>query len=125
MSEILEEFREELPGILNWAVCGAVFWHNGGLELPEPVKQATEEYKTEMDLITQFIDARCEMRADYAIKKAILFQAWQNWTNDEGEHDAGKRGKRWFTTQLQNRGIESGGHGDGDYKGIRLAGDGG
>ena len=36
MSDILAELRAELPGILNWAVLGAIFWHNEGLISPRP-----------------------------------------------------------------------------------------
>ena len=88
------------------------------------MNKATEEYKTESDLLGLFIDACCEMSPEYQIKQDTLFTSWHDWLTSEGEEDKEdmkKRTKRWFTTQLQARGVEYGGKGRQYYKGIRLS----
>jgi putative DNA primase/helicase len=119
-SEVLAEFQAELSGILAWAVTGAIMWHNGGLGIPPAVKKATDEYISESDLVGQFLDARCEMKPDYSIKRTTLYLEWKSFCESEGEEEATKHGKRWLTTQLQNRGIEIGGKANESYIGIRV-----
>jgi len=45
MSEVLQSFDAEMPGILAWAVAGSQLWLSHGLKLPDAVKQATSEYR--------------------------------------------------------------------------------
>ncbi len=61
MSSILQVFRDEGSGILAWAVSGSIQWQVSGLPSPDAVQVATEEYRTEMDLVQQFSmkNAKC------------------------------------------------------------------
>jgi putative DNA primase/helicase len=52
--------ESEGSGILRWAVEGARLWHEHGLGLPKPVRDATEEYRVEEDLIARFLADCCE-----------------------------------------------------------------
>jgi len=51
-----EKLARELPGILAWAVRGCLYWQMDGLKRPDLVKQATGAYRTEQDMIGQFIE---------------------------------------------------------------------
>src|SRR5262249_29436106 len=46
-----EKLRQELPGILAWAVSGCIEWQMNGLQEPEEVKGATDDYRVEMDTV--------------------------------------------------------------------------
>src|ERR1039458_5355848 len=46
-----DALREELPGILAWSVQGCVLWQKDGLQFPETVTKATEEYRAENDQV--------------------------------------------------------------------------
>jgi putative DNA primase/helicase len=46
---------EELPGILRWCVEGARQWFERGLDIPQPVKDASLEYRKEQDAISDFM----------------------------------------------------------------------
>src|SRR5215510_15944573 len=53
-SEQIKGFREkhlmpELSGLLAWAVRGCLSWQKDGLQVPEEVEIATQEYRREMD----------------------------------------------------------------------------
>src|SRR5262249_51948077 len=50
-----EKLQAELPGILRWTVESCLAWQQEGLEPPAAVKQATEDYRAEMDVIAAFI----------------------------------------------------------------------
>lgn len=58
--EVLEEFRQERSGILNWALEGAQRWFkHKGLKVPDIVADTTKEYFLESNLIEQFIAEKC------------------------------------------------------------------
>ena len=42
---LLQKLKDELPGILAWAVEGCLEWQQYGLGMPEEVKQAVKEYR--------------------------------------------------------------------------------
>lgn len=120
MGEIMQEFQAEMPGILTWAVLGCLIWQEQGLDLPDAVNNATGEYRTEQDLIQQFIDEKCDMHPDYQAEKDKLYTAWRNWCEDAGEEQARRRGKKWLTRQMTNRGFQHGGDGNKCLTGLRL-----
>ncbi len=105
-TEVLATFRQELPGILAWAVEGARRWYANGLGMPDEVKQATQEYRTDEDLISQFIAERCLTQGQVA--KTVLYKAYQQWCLDNAENFLGKKA---FTRQILARGYREGGNG--------------
>jgi putative DNA primase/helicase len=123
MTEILEEFRAELPGILAWAVNGAIAWYDWGLPRSETIEKATMEYRGEEDIVARFIAEECVMAKDASIVKHKLFSAWQEWTEHESEKAASNWSQRRFTEQLKRKNIELGGMGRMLYIGITLRSD--
>lgn len=101
--DLPEKLRKELPGILAWAVEGCRSWQTFGLGTPEAVRSATDEYRTEMDLVGRFLDEctlrgpRCEVRA------TPLYEAFKRWCSETGEKEISQTalGKR-----LAERGLE-------------------
>jgi putative DNA primase/helicase len=49
------------PAILAWAVMGCLEWQRNGLKVPDCVKEATQEYRDEMDPLRDFISDCCEI----------------------------------------------------------------
>ena len=49
-NNLVAKLREERAGILNWAIQGCLKWQEDGLEPPEQVTSATDEYRNEMDI---------------------------------------------------------------------------
>src|SRR5215212_7070141 len=85
-----EKLREELSGILSWAVLGCVQWFEHGLGTARAVDEATAEYREETDVVDRFFDDRCVFGPDEWVGKADLFEAWESWCIDEGV-DPGKQ----------------------------------
>jgi putative DNA primase/helicase len=46
---LIEKLRSEYSGILNWIIEGALLWQHEGLEPPEIIQAATQNYREEMD----------------------------------------------------------------------------
>jgi putative DNA primase/helicase len=58
-----EAIDTEIEGILAWAVDGCLAWQNeGGLKDPEAVRAATEEYRSEMDRLSDFLSECVERK---------------------------------------------------------------
>jgi putative DNA primase/helicase len=80
--------REELPGILAWAVRGsAAWWHNrqegkDGLKTPGIVLQATEAYKEDMDVIGDFLQAKFVFYENCRVEEKALYTIYEAWCID-------------------------------------------
>jgi len=74
-----ERLLAEAPGILAWAVRGALDWQRDGLGCPEKVAPATDAYRAEENLIGRFVTDRCEVHASYRVKASDLFAAFKAW----------------------------------------------
>ena len=120
MSEILRIFESEFSGILNWAVTGCLMWQSNGLEFAPAMKDAAEEYRTEQDLVQQFIEERCDMHSEYSEMKDSLYKAWRDWCEDSGEENARRRSKHWLTRQMTNRGFDHYGDSKKMLQGLKL-----
>lgn len=79
--------KPELPGILNWAVEGCIKWLRDGIEIPEEVKAAIEDYRGEMDTIEHFIDECCVIGEQCTVKIADIYDKYCNWCNENREHE--------------------------------------
>ena len=72
--ELWEEFRRENSGILEWALEGWEDYQSNGLVLPQAVRQATSEYKSESDTLETFIKENCIKNSEFKIHTTKLFQ---------------------------------------------------
>ncbi|MDZ4278289.1 MAG: phage/plasmid primase, P4 family, partial [Dehalococcoidia bacterium] len=54
--QLAETMRAELPGILAWAVRGALEWRRRGLAPPDAVLLATETYRSDSDPLAPFLE---------------------------------------------------------------------
>lgn len=68
-----DKLQKELPEILGWLIQGALLYHKEGLNEPEVIKQATSDYRKEMDIVQQWIDEYCEMKPSYFERANILY----------------------------------------------------
>jgi putative DNA primase/helicase len=99
------KLRSELPGILAWAVDGCLEWRREGLQAPDEVRKATAGYRSEMDVIGDFISDRCHRGEGLQVGKDELYKAYQMWCEDAGERT---ETKRKFGMLLKERGVEDG-----------------
>lgn len=82
------KLREEMPQIMHWAVDGVRLYAREGLDMPAKVRQATDEYKSEMDLLQAFTDSCIEI--DYTVAQGIpaneLYAAYVRWAERNNEY---------------------------------------
>lgn len=74
----------ELPGILRWLVEGALAYRKEGLNPPEIVKQAREDYKKDMDIIAEWLETECVLDERFACTNTDLFNSWMAYAAPKG-----------------------------------------
>lgn len=112
---------EELPGLLAWAVAGCLEWQLCGLGVPDEVKKATGDYQSEMDAVAQFIDERCTVVEDLAVRSSALYQAWIAWCKNNGEAETSNKS---FSLKVEEKGFKKARRGNGMwFSGIGLNAD--
>ena len=75
------------PALLNWIIAGALAYHQGGLQEPDAVKSATENYAHDQDTVTRFLEESCHLGGGEAvqIKVALVRTAYDRWCLEVGE----------------------------------------
>lgn len=83
--QLTEKLRRELPGILNWAIVGAVGWCKEGLPPCAIIDEAGQEYRSEMDRVQQFLDD-CTTRSESSSTQAsTLYKCYKAWCSEQGD----------------------------------------
>lgn len=92
----------ELPGILAWAVRGAVAWNQQGLGSCAVVDDATGDYRGQMDWLGAFLSETVVDQPESWVLVQTLFDAYRKWALDNGEKVIVS--KRKLGTALRERG---------------------
>jgi len=79
------KLKRELTGILNWAVEGAIKWQKEGLKMPKAVMDAVKEYKSEMDVVTAFLE-ECTVMGPGEVKASELYKIYAKWADENNEY---------------------------------------
>jgi putative DNA primase/helicase len=98
-----QKLQAELPGILNWAIEGLIKWQKNGLHTPLEIKEATEDYRNEMDMLGNFISENCILNPLAKTKVSELYDEYSTWASITGDLVLGKRD---FNRLLKERGIK-------------------
>lgn len=114
-----EKLLSEKEGILAWMVEGALKWKSEGLTPSPRIRSASNQYRTDCDVIGDFIEEHCSIGADLKISQANLWNLWQEWAKDNGYFCGSKK---TFTRRLKDRGVNPDGYLNGSraYMGISL-----
>ena len=112
------KMEAELSGILAWAVEGCLSWQQSGLTEPREVTAATLAYRSEEDILAEFIQDCCSLKATATVPKADLHESYKQWCEATGNQPVYQKTLR---TRLMERGITEGKSGSVRYwRGITL-----
>ena len=101
---------EVLRGVLGWAVLGAVRWYGyggHGLEVPKPVREATDTARHALDYVGQWIED-CLMitrNPDDFLSNEGLYGSYERWCQSNGVKP---KGKRTLTIALKRKKLDAG-----------------
>ncbi|MGV9546810.1 phage/plasmid primase, P4 family [Streptomyces ardesiacus] len=76
--------RAEREGILAWAVDGAAEWYANGLQEPDSIATATQDYRESEDRLAEFLLARCVEEEGARVAPMAIRRAYQEWAEDAG-----------------------------------------
>ena len=97
--QLPEKLVAEYPGILAWAVRGCLDWQKNGLQCPDEVKIATEEYKNQQDILGEFIRECCITAPSESARATDLWKAFIEYTGS-------KMSQTKFGNALNERGFD-------------------
>jgi putative DNA primase/helicase len=101
----LKDVEVSGPAILAWAVEGCLRWQEDGLDVPDAIRQATEQYRLEMDPLRDFVADCCVLTPHAWTPAAKLREAYERYSKETGEQDL--LNAKEFTAALRARGCEA------------------
>lgn len=118
--ELTDKLKRELPAIMKWCVDGFLEWQRIGLSEPAIIKEQRDEYRTEMDSISSFIEECCEIDYKYRVSASELFNAYDNWAKRNNQH---KMTNVKFATEVLKKYERTTIKGKRYYRGLKIAED--
>lgn len=107
--ELPEKLKAESAGILAWQVRGCLNWQGyGNLAEPPEIIEATQEYRTEMDPLKEFLDERCILGRELTATAGELYEAYNGWAKEHDLQVREKLLKRNFGLTLAEQGFRKG-----------------
>ena len=99
--DLAEKLKEEGKGILAWMVRGCLDWQKyRDLMEPEEVTNETATYRSEMDILGDFLDDCCNIERAAKVAHGDLYQAYEEWCHQNDEEPITKK---MLTIELQGR----------------------
>jgi putative DNA primase/helicase len=95
----------EKDGILMWMLAGATQYLKDGLKLSPRIKAEVNRYRSESDLLGEFLADVTTNDASKKVCQAALFHRYRYWCQDSGVRPSSKKS---FTQRLAERGYVEG-----------------
>ncbi len=86
-----DKLKAESEGILAWLVRGCMEWQRIDLRPPEIVTEATDEYRSQEDVLGRFIDEQCDRGPNVAVPFKVLYFKLVEWCEESGEDCPSKK----------------------------------
>lgn len=100
-----EKLLAEAPGILAWAVRGAMEWYRDGLADPEIVTVATSEYRETSDALAGFLPGVYVQDEGGRVEGSKLFEDYLQWADEENLPQRERWTRKTFYGALEERGL--------------------
>lgn len=82
---LVKKLKSELSGILNWAIKGALAWNqNKRLRVPDAMGKEADAYRSESDIIGQWLSENCNVQVGLKQSAADLYYDYGNWCKRNG-----------------------------------------
>lgn len=113
-----DKIAAELPAILRWCLEGLKEWRRIGLAPPKSVIDANEEYRSDMDILADFVTDKCVLGDGEHELNGMLYAGYVEWAKSSGLNPTSHKG---FTRAMKLRGfVQSRDDGPKVWSGIRL-----
>ncbi|MFZ0661905.1 MAG: phage/plasmid primase, P4 family [Acidobacteriaceae bacterium] len=102
--KLTEKLRAEWGGILQWAIDGCLACQREGLNPPQIVTAATDEYLAEQDVLGQWLEESVVPDKNARTQPSEIYQHFRRWAEAHGEYVFGQRE---FALRLTEHGYAS------------------
>lgn len=99
-----EKLKAELPEILRWSVQGCVKWQREGLAIPSLVEAATNDYRSEMDVIGSWLTECCTTGGQFETQSSKIYNSYREWATANGFRPSSQKK---LSGCLKDRGFKS------------------
>lgn len=82
--QLLRKLRQELPGILSWALKGYQEWSSRGLDPPTSVLMETAQYRCDIDWVGQFADQTLRPAQGAITPLRQVYNRYRTWCGECG-----------------------------------------
>lgn len=96
---------EEGSGILNWMIAGCLLWQRDGLGIPSSIQRETAQYRSDTDIVGDWIATECELRPGLRGGVIPLFESYRQSCASAG---VAPRSKPAFVRMMTARGHRRG-----------------
>jgi hypothetical protein len=79
-----DTLKAEASGILNWMLAGLRDYQTNGLKVPQAIRAATAAYRTDQDLVGEWVTENCVTGAGLREDKRILYANYADWAKEAG-----------------------------------------
>lgn len=105
-TDLVEKLKAEYEGILAWCVAGAAKYLRFGLgDQPRQVSDAHVAYKTDMDVLHEWLEDHWIADPLAFSSMAELYSSWERYAERNGLTFKGS--SRWLSMKLQDRGFKT------------------
>jgi putative DNA primase/helicase len=96
-----DKLRAEAPGILHRLIQACLEYQRIGLNPPETIRNSSETYLKEQNVVARWFDERCNKMSGFETKAETLWRDFASWA------ETGKEfiGRRDFNEKLERLGI--------------------
>jgi putative DNA primase/helicase len=98
-----EKLKAEWPAILRWMVDGCLEWQRHGLTPPKIVRDATDEYLADQDMLAQWLDDCTKVDPLAFVATRALFTSWKSWCDARNQSSGTETA---FADMLKECGLE-------------------
>lgn len=104
--DLPDKLKEEYPAILAWIVEGAKLWLAEGLNPPEVVVKATQEYLEGEDALGRWVEERCVVNPTSEVGTTEAFHDFREWARENNEAKGKDWSQRKFSAEMRVKGYE-------------------
>ncbi len=103
--KLTEKLIAENSGILNWLIQGYAMWRKEGLNEPDAIKNANNEYRMDMDVVGTFVNECLEIDASlkWRLNNTMLYRAYMKWCSKNNER---LQSQKWLTMRMSEKGFK-------------------
>ena len=102
---LADKLYAEAEGILAWAVAGAVSWYEHGLQDPDFVTTATEEYRGTSDALGGFFPGMVQNVEGCKVSALEMYRGYLDWCDEQLTPDKLRWSKAALNGALEERGL--------------------